>query len=198
MRIKLDRIITDESELLGTGRRVEIWFHGCSRDCPGCITADHNHTDDAMLELSVKTLFEYIQQVNNIEGVTISGGEPFLQENGLLELVRLVRSKELGIIIYSGFTHEELLALPHGREILGCVDVLIDGQYVQELDDGRPFRGSSNQVIHHFTERYRDFFTDSSRKRECVVAQRGIYFTLTGIPTEESKALWKLIKRKEM
>ena len=124
--------------------------------------------------------------------------DALLQENGLLELVRLVRSKELGIIIYSGFTNNELLTLPNGREILSCVDVLIDGQYVQELDDGQPFRGSSNQVIHHFTERYRDFFTDSSRKRECVVAQRGIYFTLTGIPTEESKALWKLIKRKEM
>lgn len=198
MRLRLDRIITDESELLGRGKRIEIWFHGCTRSCPGCITAGHNHTGEAMLELSVKTLFEYIQQVNDVEGVTISGGEPFLQEEGLLELVRLVHPEGLGIIIYSGFTHDELLGLQHGKEILSCTDVLIDGQYVQELDDGKPFRGSSNQVIHHFTERYRDFFTDSSRKRECIVAQRGMYFTLTGIPTEESKALWKLIKRKEM
>lgn len=92
---------------------------------------------------------------SDLEGLTISGGEPLEQAPALLKLLRIVSTKtELSVILFSGYTLEEIKAMPHGPEILCLVDVLVAGRFVQELREPRGLLGSANQQIHYLSERY--------------------------------------------
>lgn len=196
VRLQIDRMSLDDNGLLGPGKRIEIWLHGCHRNCPGCITEAHNHTPEAMLNLSTGLVLDYILQDDDVEGITVSGGEPLNQAEALLPLLEDVRRAGLGCILYTGYTLEEIPGIPFGEAVIHQVDVCIDGPYIPELDDSKAFRGSSNQRIHHFTERYRNYFENPRAKRLSIVEQQGEYFTLTGIPTNEAKSFWRFIKGK--
>jgi anaerobic ribonucleoside-triphosphate reductase activating protein len=136
------------------------------------------------------------------EGVTVSGGEPFAQAEAVARVISLVRREiDYGVIVYSGYTFEELSerAGSDGNiaRLLGEIDILIDGPYVAELDDGRPYRGSSNQRILPLTGRY-DSVLDSyynescGRRTEINIGLSG--FTLTGVPSAEMLSAWERMK----
>lgn len=86
--------------------------------------------------------------------ITISGGEPFLQPEGLADFIQL--SGRSGVIIYTGFTYEELLKKPEVFVLLEQCDLLIDGQFIKKLCDGKNMRGSSNQRAFALTDMYKD------------------------------------------
>jgi len=195
MRMQIDRMIHEENQLLGPENRVILWMHGCHRQCAGCIAAERNQNSSQVLSLSIRAIMDYVLQ-KPIEGITVSGGEPFLQSEALAELTHAAAEKKLGIILYTGYQYEELLGLPFAKEILQVTDTLIDGPYIQELDDGKPFRGSSNQKIHLLTERYADFYQSQNTARSCNIIWHGSYCELNGIPDKASRSIWKKIQSK--
>lgn len=92
-----------------------------------------------------------------IEGVSILGGEPFLQARALAAFAREVRQGGLSVMVYSGFTLDELRsgAVEGAEALLAETDLLVDGRYVRELPERRRrWVGSQNQVVHHLTGRY--------------------------------------------
>lgn len=139
---------------LGPGERVCLWLQGCLRDCPGCISPELRQIagPETAVELLAGILIRTARR-GNCGGLTISGGEPFLQAPELLRLLMLVRDGFRDILVYTGYTLEELLEEacgPAGRDCLAYIDVLIDGPYLRERN--RPdcvLRGSENQVIHY-------------------------------------------------
>ncbi|WP_140397603.1 MULTISPECIES: 4Fe-4S single cluster domain-containing protein [unclassified Flavonifractor] len=139
---------------LGPGVRYALWVQGCPRRCPGCVAPEAQALDGGTALETGALAWEIL--LSGAEGLTISGGEPFLQAEALAELIRTVRRKrDLGVIVYTGYRYEELLADPAARALLEETDLLIDGPYVKELDDGKSLRGSSNQRVIPLTERYR-------------------------------------------
>lgn len=141
--------------VLGPGTRYVVWVQGCHRACPGCIAAS-SHKAGAGKMISAGALALDIC-LSGAEGLTISGGEPFLQAGPLAAMVQKVRRKrDLGVIVYTGYLYEELLALPAAAPLLAVTDLLIDGPYIWELDDGKSLRGSSNQRVIPLTGRYRE------------------------------------------
>lgn len=82
-------------------------------------------------------------------GVTFSGGEPFAQAEGYLELAKALKERGYEVASYSGYTFEQLLnGTPAQRELLRYLDVLIDGPFIlAEKSLEVPFRGSRNQRI---------------------------------------------------
>lgn len=139
---------------LGPGVRYALWVQGCPRRCPGCVAPEAQALDGGTALETGALAWEIL--LSGSEGLTISGGEPFLQAEALAELIRTVRRKrDLGVIVYTGYRYEELLADPAARALLEETDLLIDGPYVKELDDGKSLRGSSNQRVIPLTERYR-------------------------------------------
>ena len=149
-----------DCRVLGPGTRAAIWFYGCSRHCPGCIAAAMN-TSGVFDSETPESLYEWVRNCQGIEGITLSGGEPFEQDReALRDFLRRVRAdeRELGVICFSGFTLEELRA-SGGGGILNCIDLLIDGPYIDRENDNTGLRGSANQRLHFLTPRYRDLQT---------------------------------------
>lgn len=137
--------------VLGPGKRIGIWVAGCEKRCPGCMSPELQTTDGCG-NVSVNKVISQLCQIKEpIDGVTISGGEPFLQAEELCELVEYLDANiTQDIIIYSGYRIEELHSKnsPYIESILSHISVLIDGEYRDDLNDGIGLRGSSNQTIH--------------------------------------------------
>ncbi len=136
------------SYVAGPGRRCVLWVAGCHRRCPGCFQS-HFFDFNAGSSIVIEELVQRIISVKEIDGLTISGGEPFEQSESLAKLCKLVRqSSNLSILAYTGY---ELNALrnrsPADRMFLDQLDWLIDGEYRQELHGPYLWRGSANQSL---------------------------------------------------
>lgn len=141
---------------LGPGQRFALWVQGCCFNCDDCIAPEWIPQQQAFM-VEPKVLAQTILSVPGTAGVTISGGEPMLQAAALSELLtELRREKDLSIICFTGFTLAQLLAKSDQniQRFLSQLDVLIDGQYVAELNDNQGWRGSANQVVHFLTDRH--------------------------------------------
>lgn len=140
-----------ESIVDGPGIRFVVFCQGCPHRCEGC----HNpqtHDFDGGNMCSVERILEEIKKNPLLKGVTFSGGEPFSQPEVLCELADGILEMGLDIIVYSGYTFEELLGMSeknsHVKGLLEKCYALIDGRF--ELDKrtlALPFRGSTNQRI---------------------------------------------------
>lgn len=153
-------------------------------------------------EITVEELRDVFLNVVDAEGITISGGEPFLQAEELATMLDGIKAKRnYGVIIYTGFLKEELEKNNDNGvlRLLKHADILIDGHYIQELDDGRPYRGSSNQRIHLLTDRYESVFEDyyngtDKRNIEIDVVKDNVY--MVGVPSKNGIEVWKQFKKK--
>ncbi len=170
---------------LGPGKRFVIWVQGCCFNCRGCISPDWIPQTQATL-VDPLQLADYILSVPTTDGLTVSGGEPMLQAAALSELFSYLRQKrDLSIICFSGFTLKQLQAKsdPAINKVLTLIDVLIDGQYIPELNDNQGMRGSSNQVFHFLTDRHlseASLFTE--RKRDLEIHLRDDAVLMVGVP----------------
>jgi len=140
--------ITPESLVDGPGLRYVIFTQGCQHNCPNC----HNQESwdiDSGKEFTVRQIISRIKrQKKKIQGITFSGGEPFLQSFELAQVAISARQIGWDVVTYTGFTYEQLIADNNTDNItlLYASDILIDGKYVDELKNvSLPFRGSSNQ-----------------------------------------------------
>jgi anaerobic ribonucleoside-triphosphate reductase activating protein len=138
-------------EVLGPGRRVGIWFDGCPHRCPGCISPELQETDERY-RTSVNKVMRLVALATRdsiIDGVTISGGEPFAQAEALWQLVSAIRPMSQDILVYSGYTHQELKDMRDANvnQILAKIAVLIDGRYIAARNVGTTLCGSDNQQI---------------------------------------------------
>lgn len=169
---------------LGYGKRVGIWVAGCNNNCKNCMS-DTLKSMDAGVMMTIDEILKIIDGINmEIDGFTISGGEPFLQIEELKELTkRLSQSYTDDIIVYTGYTMEWLKKkYPEAiKKITEKVSVIIDGGYIEELNDGIGIKGSSNQKIHIFRNhrRHSNLFS-AERKVQLVKHKKGI--TVIGIP----------------
>jgi len=161
---------TAKTTCLGPGLRYVIWVQGCKKRCRSCINPDGWDIGGG-IDVSVEKLVSEIKSERDISGITISGGEPFLQLDELIAFVDSVKKEtELDIMIYSGYSLKELIQMYGDRldALFPNVDIFIDGEYVDELNDNSAYRGSENQKIYCFTERYRDMqeYFESHKGRE--------------------------------
>ena len=146
----------------GLGVRTSLFVSGCTHRCRGCFNAiawDFDYGE----EFTQETIDKILRSIEPyyIQGLSLLGGEPLEPENqrGLLPLLRQFREKfpdgSKNIWCYSGYTYETDILDPQGRahcevtdEFLRCIDILVDGEFDQELHDiSLKFRGSSNQRI---------------------------------------------------
>ena len=176
--------VAARTQALGPGTRGVVWVQGCPLNCPGCLAPAWIPFEPAM-ERSPQEVLDMLD-LDEISGLTFSGGEPMEQAAGLAELARLARQeKDLNVICFTGYRYERLLKQPPNSGVpvlLAQVDVLIDGPFIQSLNDSAGLRGSSNQRVIHLTPRLKEHDLDTSRRKlEITVTDGEIAFI--GIPT---------------
>lgn len=148
-----DRIIlsgiVEESIVDGPGIRYVLFTQGCPHKCVGC----HNpHTHDLNSGNSIE-INELVDDINSnplLKGITISGGEPFLQAKQLSKLISKLDKNKLDIMVYTGFEYEYLISNSNEynnfKSLIDSADILIDGKFDINLkSDLLPYRGSTNQ-----------------------------------------------------
>ena len=171
----------NSSRANGPGRRAVLWVQGCSLACPGCYNPETHTSADAAQ--SISSLLDWLAGLgDSVEGLSVSGGEPLEQPEGLLSLLSGVRSQlpELSILVFSGFSIREIRQRARGTELLALIDVLIDGRYVNKLHRGSSLRGSENQRIHCLTDRYTEADVAATPATEVSIGPDGV-LTLTGV-----------------
>lgn len=168
----------------GPGRRAVVWVQGCERSCPGCFNPDMQPFRENQL-VAVQTLAERILAVRGIEGVTLSGGEPFAQAASLAELAERLQAAGLTVVIFTGYTFAELTAAaqPAWQRLLAAADLLVAGPYRQELSSRQYLLGSANQQLVFLTGKLRqhpDITADQGQTLEVIVDGAG-NLTITGL-----------------
>lgn len=156
MKLSLSRVHFPVTTL-GPGRRVGIWFQGCSIRCAGCISADTwaSREPDLLVSELIESSGAWLSEC---DGVTISGGEPFEQAAALAELLGAIRAQhDVDVLVYSGRSFDDLK--DHPLIPSGLIDALISEPYRHEESQTLPLRGSDNQRLHLLTDRGRVQFS---------------------------------------
>lgn len=179
--------------VLGPGRRIGIWFQGCTIGCAGCLSRD-TWARDAGKAIAIDELVRWCREVSDDapDGVTISGGEPFEQPEALgalldaLDQWRSETGADFDLLAYSGRPLRRLRA--EHPTLLARLDALIPEPYVDALPLGKALRGSSNQPLVPLslrgTRRYATIAAaaaaDAGRRLQVAVEPKRIWYI--GIP----------------
>ena len=146
--IRINNVIK-ESIVDGFGLRFVIFTQGCLLRCKNCHNPSTHDLDKGDI-VALETLQEMWKKNPLLKGITISGGEPFLQKEATLNLVRLAKKDNLDVTIYTGYTYDALKKQDCDiiNNIFNEADYLIDGPFIDCLKDlNLLFRGSKNQRI---------------------------------------------------
>lgn len=182
--------------VLGPGRRLGLWLQGCSIRCRGCVSQDTWERDPARA-LPVAELLAWCRSTAaDLEGVTISGGEPFDQPQGLLALLkgldawRKASGRDFDILCYSGYPLATLQA--RHAKLLALLDALIPEPYADGLPLGKAWRGSANQALVPLSElgrqRYAPWLDADPDGKRIQLAVEGGRIWLIGIPARDDMA----------
>lgn len=169
---------------LGPGLRSVVWVQGCTFHCPGCIAPDWIPLKPANL-ITPESLVNELLKNPDITGLTFSGGEPMLQAAALARVAWLARAqREINIICFTGYQRAQLEKhppVPGVEDLLSQVDVLIDGPYIEKLNDNQGMRGSSNQHIHYLTTRLKQADFEHGPRRSEIRLNHG-QALMVGVP----------------
>jgi anaerobic ribonucleoside-triphosphate reductase activating protein len=147
-RIALSRIHFPVTTL-GPGRRIGIWFQGCSIRCPGCISMDTWAPDRGITTID-EVVDAVAQWMPAAGGITISGGEPFDQPDALFELLGRLRSlSETDVLVFTGYLWGSVSELVDASP--GLIDALVSGPFDLNRSQTLALRGSDNQQLHLLT-----------------------------------------------
>ena len=140
--------IQTDSIVDGPGIRTTFFCQGCPHHCEGCHNPE-TWSFEGGTPMDTEAMVNIVASNPLCKGVTFSGGEPFAQAEGFLELAKALKAEGYEVASYSGYTFEALLhGTPAQRQLLEAIDILIDGPFVQAQKSLEiAFRGSVNQRI---------------------------------------------------
>ncbi len=180
----------------GPGLRFAVWVQGCPLRCPGCCNPEmlpfEGGRPVAVAELAA--MAKTARDERGVEGVTFLGGEPFAHAAGLAPLAGLVRELGLSVMVFSGFTLEEIRAADDTSvtELLAATDLLVDGPYLRDRPEpSRRWVGSTNQRVHALSDRYRADDPCWRRPNTLELRLSGGALSVNGYPAGSAVGLWK-------
>jgi anaerobic ribonucleoside-triphosphate reductase activating protein len=152
--IRVGRLLLG-SRANGPGRRAVLWVQGCSIRCPGCFNPE-THDPAGGEEVDVEALLRRLRDAApDLEGLTVSGGEPLEQAPALASLLGpLRRETRLSAILFTGLRWDRVLALPEAPSILASVDVVLPGPYDRSSPPAGDLRGTAAKSARFLTGRY--------------------------------------------
>lgn len=168
---------------LGPGKRIGIWVQGCSIKCNGCINKSTWNPNGGKA-VKVLKVFDFIQsKVEDFDGITVTGGEPFNQYKQLMAFSMLIKRKaKLNILCYSGYTLNELEVMFPDKAFYKCLDYLIDGQFIENNQSNNSIKGSDKQNIYRFVNGKPQLISLRNEDEKWSLKQEGDTIYMSGIP----------------
>lgn len=146
MNMRIAGIVND-SIVDGPGLRLAIFAQGCPHHCPGCHNPE-SHDFAGGSDMDTEKIIARMDTNPLLDGITLTGGEPFEQPEACRILADAAHARGLNVWAYSGYTFEQLCAVPEKRRLLEACDVLVDGPFLlEERSLDLRFRGSKNQRV---------------------------------------------------
>ena len=150
MPLRLSGII-EESISNGPGIRMVVFAQGCKHLCEGCHNPE-SHSFDGGYEVTIGKLLALMNENSLLDGITLSGGDPFEQALGFGHLAQLAQRSGYHVVTYSGYTFETLAASidsrPDWKRLLESTNLLVDGPFQLACkNELLKFRGSENQRL---------------------------------------------------
>lgn len=178
-----------QTEAEGPGLRYALWVQGCPLRCEGCCNP-HMQEDTKETLTPTPDVISDILNTPSIEGVTLIGGEPFWHAEELRHVARLCQENNLGVMVFTGLTVDYIkrIGKPEWLDFLSCIDLLIDGPYIQSRRvTDRRWIGSDNQRIHFLTPRYQhlkgeDGWAIEDKDNTIEIRMSGGEITINGWP----------------
>lgn len=151
MQIRLAADLQEDSIVDGEGIRTVIWTQGCPHHCPGCHNPQTHDFEGGVL-VDVEEVIECMDELRGQDGVTFSGGDPFVQPAACAYLAKHAHELGMNVWCYTGYTFEQLIVLSKSKkevmDFLKQIDVLVDGRFIlAEKSQDALFRGSRNQRL---------------------------------------------------
>lgn len=142
MQIRIAGLVP-ESYVDGRGIRFAVFMQGCLRHCTGCHNPNTHALDGGKIFDTADIIAQFVQN-KLLTGITLTGGEPFLQQPAVMELADAAKCAGLDVWCYTGYTFDEVKSSP----LINFIDVLVDGAFdISRRDLNLPFRGSTNQRL---------------------------------------------------
>lgn len=170
--------IEPKSRANGPGSRFVVWMQGCTLGCAGCFNPT-THDARSGHEVSIDDIAAQMA-ASGSEGLSLSGGEPLQQVSASIALLDAARALGMSTLAFSGYTIDEIRALPDGEAVLERLDVLVDGRYVASERLATGLRGSKNQRIRVLTDRYTQADVEATPVAEIRIGKDGAII-LTGV-----------------
>ncbi len=154
---------------LGPGVRLGVWLQGCTIHCKGCIDqGSWNFSDEKKVDINEVEKIIAAFAPRRVDGVTISGGEPFDQPEALEKIISFCREITGGdILVYSGYSYAGLKV--NFPDILKKIDVIITEPFVETEKDELIWRGSDNQKIRLISDKARAIYPKNINKTKYTV-----------------------------
>lgn len=169
-------------EVLGPGKRIGIWVCGCKRGCKGCSNPEL-WSPKPEYEVTIDEIIQLIDKVastHDIDGFTISGGEPMDQASELAKLLPKLKRYSEDVLVYTGYQLGNLKERNDQATnyVLNNITVLIDGEYIETENNDVLLRGSENQKIHILSSKqqakYQDYLNNAHNQIQNFTTSDGV------------------------
>lgn len=179
----------ENEQLYGPGKRLLLFCQGCSLRCSGCV---NQHLWDFGLGDNI-TEQEILELCKNIEGITLHGGEPLDQAEGILNIVELLKKNNKTIVLFTGYTYKELNKIQ--KMVWKNSDIIVSGRYEQDKRNiYLQFRGSSNQKVYIHKGKYENYKIKDGKTTAIFRLNLDGRISIRGFKDDNLDTLIKIIK----
>lgn len=183
--------IVENEHLYGPGKRVLLFLQGCSIHCEGCVNRhlwDFGRGKNATSEEIISFCRD-----NHVEGITVHGGEPLDQSEGLYPIVKVLKKEHFTVILFTGYNKKELNA--NQRRIWNLSDIIVCGRFdLKKRDVYLQFRGSTNQRIICRKGKYKHYQVQDGATAAILTVSLDGTLNIKGFYTEDIAKLSKIVK----
>jgi anaerobic ribonucleoside-triphosphate reductase activating protein len=160
---------------------------GCNLGCAGCFNPETHDAHASIPPVATTEIASWVFK-NNVDGLTVTGGEPLQQFEGVLELGHLVRATGKSVVVLTGFTSKQVFKRAARETLAEAFDVVIAGPYLSSHHSASSLRGSSNKEFLFLTDRYDlESFANTPDAEVIIDSDGSITITGVNVPSFEQK-----------
>lgn len=187
--------IVENEHLYGPGKRLLIFTQGCSIRCKGCVNK-HLWEFETGINVTTEKLVQLCCE-QDVDGVTLHGGEPLDQAEGVLSLIKALKSNGKTVVLFTGYTYKELTQGKQ-RAVWRCADIVVAGRYEEAKRNlYLQFRGSTNQRVYSHKGKYQHYRVRDGKSVSIIRLRQDGVLESRGFRTEELDQFLKTLARKD-